>query len=82
MAAVTPEATRPRRGQARADADVVVIGAGFASSWPRANSAARGSACSCWRPATVSGGRTSTDRRFGHDLEIGGTWMHWVQPHT
>ena len=30
MPAVTTEASRLRRGQARADADVVVIGAGFA----------------------------------------------------
>src|SRR5580704_14626576 len=28
------------------------------------------------------GGRTWTDRRLGHDLELGGTWVHWVQPHT
>src|SRR5580704_17819005 len=28
------------------------------------------------------GGRTWTDQRLGHDLELGGTWVHWVQPHT
>ena len=28
------------------------------------------------------GGRTWTDRRLGHDLELGSTWVHWVQPHT
>jgi len=28
------------------------------------------------------GGRTWTDRRLGQDLELGGTWVHWVQPHT
>ena len=30
MSTLTTEASRPRRGEAHADADVVVIGAGFA----------------------------------------------------
>ncbi|GAA0521502.1 putative flavin-containing monoamine oxidase AofH [Saccharopolyspora subtropica] len=28
------------------------------------------------------GGRVWTDHRLGRDLEIGGTWLHWVQPHV
>ncbi|NIB32805.1 FAD-dependent oxidoreductase [Pseudonocardia sp. MCCB 268] len=28
------------------------------------------------------GGRVWTDRRLGRDLEIGGTWLHWTQPHV
>ena len=28
------------------------------------------------------GGRTWTDRRLGHELELGATWVHWVQPHV
>ncbi|GAA2804889.1 NAD(P)/FAD-dependent oxidoreductase [Saccharopolyspora taberi] len=28
------------------------------------------------------GGRVWTDHRLGRDLEIGGTWLHWVQPHA
>jgi monoamine oxidase len=28
------------------------------------------------------GGRTWLDRRLGHDLELGGTWVHWLQPHV
>ena len=29
-----------------------------------------------------AGGRTWTGRWPGHGLELGGTWVHWVQPHT
>ncbi|GAB2741856.1 flavin monoamine oxidase family protein [Salinifilum aidingensis] len=28
------------------------------------------------------GGRVWTDHRLGRDLELGGTWLHWVQPHV
>src|SRR5207342_951841 len=28
------------------------------------------------------GGRTWVDRRLGLDLELGGTWVHWIQPHV
>ncbi|GAA3547616.1 NAD(P)/FAD-dependent oxidoreductase [Amycolatopsis ultiminotia] len=28
------------------------------------------------------GGRVWTDHRLGRDLEMGGTWLHWVQPHV
>lgn len=63
-------------------ADVVVIGAGFAGLV-----AARELGNAGYRVLTLEardrvGGRTWTDRRLGHDLELGGTWVHWVQPHT
>ncbi|MGY1746568.1 flavin monoamine oxidase family protein [Blastococcus sp. SYSU D00695] len=36
----------------------------------------------CSRPATGWGGRTWT-RQFGeHTVEMGGTWVHWNQPHV
>ncbi|MEV6338793.1 NAD(P)/FAD-dependent oxidoreductase [Nocardia vinacea] len=28
------------------------------------------------------GGRTWVDNRLGLDLEMGGTWIHWAQPHV
>ena len=28
------------------------------------------------------GGRVFTDHRLGRDLEIGGNWLHWIQPHA
>jgi protoporphyrinogen oxidase len=84
-AAVTTEASRPRRSQARADADVadvVVIGPGFAEFVAARELGRAGLGVLVLEARDRVGGRTSTDRRFGHDLELGGTWMHWVQPHT
>jgi monoamine oxidase len=84
MPAVTARASRPRRGQARggADVDVVVIGAGFAGLVAARELGRAGFGVLVLEARNRVGGRTWTDRRLGHDLELGGTWVHWVQPHT
>ena len=69
-------------GQISETVDVVVIGAGFAGLV-----ASRDLGNAGYRVLTLEardrvGGRTWTDHRLGHDLELGGTWVHWVQPHT
>jgi len=76
------EAERPGRGEARADADVVVIGAGFAGLVAARELGRAGLGVLVLEARDRVGGRTWTDRRLGHDLELGGTWVHWVQPHT
>src|SRR5215468_8632359 len=76
------EASRPRQGQARADADVVVIGAGFAGLVAARELGRAGLGVLVLEARDRVGGRTWTDRRLSHDLELGGTWVHWVQPHT
>ncbi|HWM98654.1 MAG TPA: NAD(P)/FAD-dependent oxidoreductase, partial [Streptosporangiaceae bacterium] len=82
MPALTTKASRPRRGQARGDADVVVIGAGFAGLVAARELGRAGLGVLVLEARGRVGGRTWTDRRLGHDLELGGTWVHWVQPHT
>src|SRR6516162_9731662 len=82
MSTVTTGASRPRRGEARADADVVVIGAGFAGLVAARELGRAGLGVLVLEARGRVGGRTWTDRRLGHDLELGGTWVHWVQPHT
>src|SRR2546421_13104830 len=82
MPALTTQASRPRRGQARGDADVVVIGAGFAGLVAARELGRAGLGVLVLEARDRVGGRTWTDRRLGHDLELGGTWGHWVQPHT
>src|SRR2546421_13101595 len=82
MPALTTQASRPRRGQARGDADVVVIGAGFAGLVAARELGRAGLGVLVLEARGRVGGRTWTDRRLGHDLELGGTRGHWVQPHT
>src|SRR6516162_1106995 len=82
MSALMTEASRPRGGQARAGADVVVIGAGFAGLVAARELGRAGLDVLVLEARDRVGGRTWTDRRLGHDLELGGTWVHWVQPHT
>ncbi|MEJ6488204.1 NAD(P)/FAD-dependent oxidoreductase [Leucobacter sp. USCH14] len=62
--------------------DVVVIGAGFAGLIAARELGDAGLSVVVLEARDRVGGRTWTDRRFGHDLELGGTWVHWVQPHT
>src|SRR5690242_10982505 len=80
MPTVTTEAGYPPPGQARAD--VVVIGAGFAGLIAARELGHAGLDVLVLEARDRVGGRTWTDRRLGHDLELGGTWVHWVQPHT
>ena len=82
MPALTTESSRPRGGEARADADVIVIGAGFAGLVAARELGRVGLDVLVLEARDRVGGRTWTDRRLGHDLELGGTWVRWVQPHT
>src|ERR1700753_1383400 len=82
MPALTTEASRLRRGRPRADADVVVIGAGCAGLVAARELGRAGLGVLVLEARDRVGGRTWTDFRLGHDLELGGTWVHWVQPHT
>ena len=82
MPIVTTQDSLPARGEAHADADVVVIGAGFAGLVAARELGRAGLDVLVLEARDRVGGRTWTDRRLGHDLELGGTWVHWVQPHT
>lgn len=62
--------------------DVVVIGAGFAGLIAARELGAAGHRVLTLEARDRVGGRTWTEHRLGHDLELGGTWVHWVQPHT
>ena len=62
--------------------DVVVIGAGVAGLITARELAHRGHQVVILEARDRIGGRTWTDHRLGRNLEIGGTWLHWTQPHV
>ncbi|KAK6386896.1 hypothetical protein LTS17_000160 [Exophiala oligosperma] len=66
------------------DYDVIVIGAGFAGLRAARELASHHSGL---RVLIVEGrdrigGRTWTAQALGEDFEMGGTWVHWAQPHV
>lgn len=62
--------------------DAVVIGAGFAGITAARELSHRGHSVLIVEARDRIGGRTWLDERLGRPLEIGGTWVHWIQPHV
>lgn len=60
----------------------MVIGAGFAGLVAARELAQADLSVVLLEARDRVGGRTWTDHRFGHDLELGANWVHWVQPHV
>lgn len=64
------------------DTDVIVVGAGFAGLTAARELRQQGHRVLVVDARARIGGRTWTAPRLGRDLEMGGTWVHWVQPHV
>lgn len=69
-------------GSSDTEADVAVVGGGIAGLVTARELSRAGLGVVVLEARERLGGRVWTDRRLGRDLEIGGTWMHWVQPHV
>ncbi|MFV0432701.1 MAG: flavin monoamine oxidase family protein [Leucobacter sp.] len=69
-------------GEHTQSVDVVVIGAGFAGLITSRELGREGFDVLTLEARDRIGGRTWTDYRLGHDLELGANWVHWVQPHV
>lgn len=63
-------------------ADVVVIGGGFAGVTAARELTRRGHSVLLLEARDRLGGRTFYAERLGRRLELGGTWVHWFQPHV
>jgi monoamine oxidase len=64
------------------DVDVVVVGAGFAGVTAAREVSALGLDVVVLEGRDRIGGRTWLDERLGSSIEMGGTWVHWSQPHV
>jgi monoamine oxidase len=63
-------------------ADVVVIGGGFAGATTARELTRRGHRVLVLEARDRLGGRTFYTERLGRKLELGGSWVHWFQPHV
>lgn len=62
--------------------DVVVIGGGFAGVTTARETTLRGADTLLLEARDRLGGRTWTFQWNGADIELGGGWVHWHQPHV
>ena len=62
--------------------DVIIVGAGFAGITASRELSNHGFKTLILEGRDRIGGRTWTDNRLGKDIEMGGTWVHWTQPHV
>ena len=61
--------------------DVAVIGAGFAGAIAARDLGIAGRSVILLEARDRVGGRTYTDEAFGRQLDFGGAYVHWTQPH-
>jgi phytoene dehydrogenase-like protein len=78
VAALSPS-TRPLAG---AVYDVIVIGGGFAGVTAARECSLRGCSVLLLEARDRLGGRTWSADWAGTQIELGGAWVHWHQPHT
>lgn len=64
------------------DADVVVVGGGFAGMTCARDLSRRGYNVTVLEARNRIGGRTFTAEFNGKPTDMGGTWVHWMQPHV
>jgi len=62
--------------------DIIIIGAGFTGVSAARELSQKGFNILILEARDRLGGRTWFEERMGRNLEMGGTWVHWFQPHV
>lgn len=62
--------------------DVVIIGGGMAGVTAARELGSSGKKCIILEARNRLGGRTFSTEVFGEKGEVGGQWIHWIQPHV
>jgi monoamine oxidase len=78
VATAVPEARADRQNAY----DTIVIGGGFAGVTAARDASLRGLKTLLLEARPRLGGRTFTSSFGGHDVDLGGTWIGWSQPHV
>lgn len=68
--------------RANVDFDAILIGGGFAGVTAARELTTAGQNCLLLEGRDRLGGRTWTKEFAGVDVELGGGWIHWLQPHV
>jgi monoamine oxidase len=66
----------------RADYDVIIVGGGFAGVVAGREARRAGLDCVILEARDRLGGRTWYSQLGDHKVELGGAWIHWIQPHV
>ncbi|MBN3787680.1 NAD(P)/FAD-dependent oxidoreductase [Burkholderia sp. Ac-20353] len=85
IAPLTASATEKKHSTSPTGArefDVIVIGGGFAGLTAARDCSQKGMKTLLLEARTRIGGRTFTSQYRDHHVELGGTWVHWAQPHV
>ena len=82
-AAATGQANNKTGSQAAAgEFDVIIIGGGMAGVTAARELGVQGKKCVILEGRNRLGGRTFSTQVFGEKGEVGGQWVHWIQPHV
>jgi monoamine oxidase len=78
----TPAAVESQKLPNTEEFDVIIVGAGFAGLIAARELSLRGRKVLIVEAKDRIGGRTFTAQIDNRNYEIGGTWIHWSQPHV